>query len=96
MGSQGGDFHLTNLFIVKYSTPETAGRAAGLMGFTNIMGGFSSYIMGWMRDSSGGDFVPSIIMLIVAATLGFVAYLFTVKKEAVEYQLSTPGNKVIV
>ncbi|WP_352924653.1 hypothetical protein [Peribacillus simplex] len=42
MGTQGGMFHLTNFFIIKFSTPETAGRAAGLMGFTNIMGGFSS------------------------------------------------------
>jgi MFS transporter, ACS family, glucarate transporter len=97
MGSQGGVFHLSNLFIVKYSTPETAGRAAGLMGFTNIMGGFSSYIMGWIRDSSGGDFGPSIMMLIVAAVLGFAAYLFTIKKESSEYQLSNlQGNKVIV
>lgn len=96
MGSQGGVFHLSNLFIVKYSTPETAGRAAGLMGFTNIMGGFSSYIMGWIRDSSGGDFGPSIMMLIVAATLGFVAYLFTIKREANEYhQSNTSENKVI-
>jgi MFS transporter, ACS family, glucarate transporter len=84
MGTQGGVFHLSNLFIVKYSTPETAGRAAGLMGFTNILGGFSSYIMGWMRDLSGGDFGPSIVMLIVAAGLGFAAYLFTLKKEAAE------------
>ncbi|MEH6991743.1 MFS transporter [Neobacillus drentensis] len=97
MGSQGGMFHLTNLFIIKFSTPKTAGRAAGLMGFTNIMGGFSSYIMGWVRDSSGGDFGPSIIMLIVAAIMGFAAYLFMIKKEAAEYHLSnTSGNKVIV
>ncbi|PET69657.1 MFS transporter [Bacillus sp. AFS001701] len=97
MGSQGGMFHLTNLFIVKFSTPETSGRAAGLMGFTNIMGGFSSYIMGWVRDLSSGDFGPSIIMLIVAATLGFVAYLFMIKKEGAEYHLSnTLGNKVTI
>lgn len=88
MGTQGGVFHLSNLFIVKYSTPETAGRAAGLMGFTNILGGFSSYIMGWMRDIAGGDFGPSIVMLIFIAMLGFAAYLFTLKREAVEaYQL---------
>lgn len=84
MGTQGGVFHLSNLFIVKYATPETAGRAAGLMGFTNIMGGFSSYIMGWMRDVSGGDFGPSIMMLIVISSLGFIAYLFTLKREARE------------
>ncbi len=84
MGTQGGVFHLSNLFIVKYSTRETAGRAAGLMGFTNILGGFSSYIMGWMRDSFQGDFGPSIMMLIVAALLGLIAYLFTLKKEAEE------------
>jgi sugar phosphate permease len=84
MGTQGGVFHLSNLFIVKYATPETAGRAAGLMGFTNIMGGFSSYIMGWMRDISGGDFGPSIMMLIVISSLGFIAYLFTLKREARE------------
>lgn len=87
MGTQGGVFHISNLFIVKYSTPETAGRAAGLMGFTNILGGVSSYIMGWMRDLAGGDFGPSIIMLIVAAVLGFSAYLFTLKKEAGEARL---------
>ncbi|MFP7296231.1 MFS transporter [Neobacillus niacini] len=97
MGSQGGMFHLTNLFIIKFSTSKTAGRAAGLMGFTNIMGGFSSYIMGWVRDLSGGDFGPSIIMLIVAAIMGFAAYLFMIKKEAAEYQLSnTSGKNVIV
>lgn len=84
MGTQGGVFHLSNLFVVKYSTPETAGRAAGLMGFTNLLGGFSSYIMGWMRDMAGGDFAPTILMLIVAAAIGFVAYLFTLKKEADE------------
>ncbi|MEH7114186.1 MFS transporter [Neobacillus niacini] len=97
MGTQGGVFHLSNLFIVKYSTPETAGRAAGLMGFTNILGGFSSYIMGWLRDLSGGDFGPSIVMLIVAAGLGFAAYLFTLKKEAVEvrtYKINS--NRLII
>lgn len=87
MGAQGGVFHLSNLFIVKFSTPETAGRAAGLMGFTNIMGGFSSYIMGWLRDASGGSFSSSIIMLIVASLLGLLAYLFTLKKEAAETRL---------
>jgi sugar phosphate permease len=87
MGTQGGVFHLSNLFIVKYSTPETAGRAAGLMGFTNILGGFSSYIMGWLRDISNGDFGPSIIMLIIVSIIGFVAYLFSLKKEAEEVRL---------
>lgn len=87
MGAQGGVFHLSNLFIVKFSTPETAGRAAGLMGFTNIMGGFSSYIMGWLRDASGGSFSSSIIMLIVASLLGLLAYLFSLKKEAAEVRL---------
>lgn len=84
MGAQGGVFHLSNLFIIKFSTPETAGRAAGLMGFTNILGGFSSYIMGWMRDLANGDFGPSIFMLVIASSLGFIAYLFSLKKEAVE------------
>ena len=97
MGTQGGVFHLSNLFIVKFSTPETAGRAAGLMGFTNILGGFSSYIMGWMRDASGGDFGPSIVMLIVSASFGFIAYLFTLKKEAEEVRIEkTPPNRVII
>lgn len=97
MGAQGGVFHLSNLFIVKFSTPETAGRAAGLMGFTNILGGFSSYIMGWMVDISGGDFGPSIVMLIIAAALGFAAYLFTLKKEASELKLeNVPPNRVTV
>lgn len=97
MGTQGGVFHLSNLFIVKYSTPETAGRAAGLMGFTNILGGFSSYIMGWLRDLSGGDFGTSIVMLIVAAGLGFAAYLFTLKKEAVEVRTyKVNSNRIII
>jgi sugar phosphate permease len=89
MGAQGGVFHLSNLFIVKFSTPETAGRAAGLMGFTNILGGFSSYIMGWMVDLFHGNFVPSIIMLIITAMLGFAAYLFTLKKEAEEVYIAS-------
>jgi MFS transporter, ACS family, glucarate transporter len=87
MGCQGGVFHLSNMLMVKYSTPETAGRAAGLIGFTNIMGGFSSYIMGWLRDLSGGSFSSSIAMLIFAAILGLGAYVFTIKKEAAEIQL---------
>lgn len=97
MGAQGGVFHLSNLFIVKFSTPETAGRAAGLMGFTNILGGFSSYIMGWMVDVSGGDFGPSIVMLIIAAALGFVAYLFTLKKEASDLKIENlPPNRLTI
>lgn len=96
MGTQGGVFHLSNLFIVKYSTRETAGRAAGLMGFTNILGGVSSYVMGWMRDMAGGDFGPSIIMLIVAAVLGFCSYLFTLKKEAEEARSQTPKSNSVV
>jgi hypothetical protein len=44
---------------------------------------------------SGGDFGPSIAMLIVAATLGFVAYLFMIKQEVAENHLiNTTGNKV--
>jgi cyanate permease len=74
--------------MVKYSTPETAGRAAGLIGFTNIMGGFSSYIMGWLRDLSGGDFSSSIAMLIFTALLGLAAYLFSIKRESAELRLS--------
>ncbi|SDH84540.1 MFS transporter [Alteribacillus bidgolensis] len=81
MGTMGGVFHLSNLFIVKYSTKETAGRAAGLMGFTNIFGGFASYVMGWIRDLSNGDFGPSLTLLIVLALFGFIAYLFTIKTE---------------
>jgi len=81
MGTMGGVFHLSNLFIVKYSTKETAGRAAGLMGFTNIFGGFASYAMGWIRDLSNGSFTPSLMVLVLFATFGFIAYLFTLKKE---------------
>jgi cyanate permease len=67
------------------------------MGFTNILGGFSSYIMGWMVDISGGDFGPSIVMLIIAATLGFIAYLFTLKREAAELKIENlPPNQVTV
>lgn len=68
------------------------------MGFTNILGGFSSYIMGWMRDLAGGDFGPSIVMLIIAASLGFIAYIFTIKKEAAELRIEQipPNRKVIV
>lgn len=88
MGTQGGVFHLSNLFVVKFSTKETAGRAAGLMGFTNILGGFASYIMGWMRDISGGDFTPSIIMLIIAAGIGLLAYLTTLRREAADSSLT--------
>ncbi|WP_163100219.1 MFS transporter [Peribacillus alkalitolerans] len=87
MGCQGGVFHLSNMFLVKYSTQETAGRAAGLIGFTNLMGGFSSYIMGWLRDLSGGDFSTSIIMLIITALLGLIAYLFAIKDEAAELRI---------
>ncbi|MFP7296234.1 MFS transporter [Neobacillus niacini] len=94
MGCQGGVFHLSNMLMVKYSTPETAGRAAGLMGFTNIMGGFSSYIMGWLRDISNGDFSTSIAMLILASILGLAAYVFTIKKEASElYSTPLPTQK---
>ncbi|MGO4889400.1 MFS transporter [Anaerobacillus sp. MEB173] len=92
MGAQGGIFQLSNLFIVKFSTPETAGRAAGLMGFTNILGGFSTYIMGWMRDLANGDFGPSIVMLIISAGLGFIAYLFALKKEAAEVRDERVAN----
>ncbi|MCY9007401.1 MFS transporter, partial [Peribacillus frigoritolerans] len=88
MGCQGGVFHLSNMLMVKYSTPETAGRAAGLIGFTNIMGGFSSYIMGWLRDLSGGDFSSSIAMLIFTALLGLAAYSFSIKRESAELRLS--------
>ncbi|MFD0825656.1 MFS transporter [Neobacillus sp. M.A.Huq-85] len=95
MGAQGGVFHLSNLFIVKFSTPETAGRAAGLMGFTNILGGFSSYIMGWMVDLSHGDFGPSILMLIITASLGIVAYLFTLKREAEELKIEKLSRKQV-
>ncbi|XRG77962.1 MFS transporter [Rossellomorea sp. GAMAL-10_SWC] len=95
MGCQGGVFHLSNMFLVKYSTQETAGRAAGLIGFTNLMGGFSSYIMGWLRDSSGGNFTTSIIMLIITALLGLIAYLFSIKEEATELRaVPLPPQKI--
>ncbi|MDQ6597241.1 MFS transporter [Bacillus salipaludis] len=84
IGTLGGIFHVTNMLTVKYSTPKTAGRAAGLMGFTNILGGFSSYIMGWMRDLAHGDFLPSIIMLIVVALIGMVVYMLSLRKESIE------------
>jgi cyanate permease len=48
------------------------------------MGGFSSYIMGWLRDLSDGDFSTSIAMLIFASLLGVSAYVFTIKKESTE------------
>lgn len=95
MGTQGGVFHLSNLFIVKFSTPETAGRAAGMMGFTNIMGGFASYIMGYLRDLSNGDFGTSIIVLIFASALGFVAYLFTLKRESAELRVIHNNQSIV-
>lgn len=95
VGTLGGMFHISNFLSVKYSTPKTAGRAAGVMGFTNILGGFSSYIMGWMRDAAHGDFGPSIIMLIVSALIGMVVYLFTLRRESKEVtELKT--NEVIL
>ncbi|PEJ59620.1 MULTISPECIES: MFS transporter [unclassified Bacillus (in: firmicutes)] len=95
MGCQGGVFHLSNMFLVKYSTQETAGRAAGLIGFTNLMGGFSSYIMGWLRDSSGGSFTTSIFMLIITALLGLIAYSFSIKEEATELRaVPLPPQKI--
>lgn len=99
MGTMGGVFHLSNLFIVKYSTKETAGRAAGLMGFTNLFGGFAAYVMGWMRDISNGNFGPSLVLLITLAVFGFVAYLFTLKPELKDvrqlnstYDITTKAN----
>jgi ACS family glucarate transporter-like MFS transporter len=53
--------------------------------------------MGWMVDISGGDFGPSIIMLIIAASLGFAAYLLTLKREAAELKIDNlPSNRVTV
>lgn len=40
MGTQGGVFHLSNLFIVKFSTPETAGRLCRSYGIHQHIGRF--------------------------------------------------------
>lgn len=39
-----------------------------------------------MRDINGGDFGPSLMLLIAVTALGFIAHLFTLKAENKEVQ----------
>src|SRR5699024_5069099 len=43
----GAVLTITQLLVVQYSNKEDTGAAAGLMGFTNIVGGFATAFMGY-------------------------------------------------
>ncbi|WP_132743356.1 MFS transporter [Scopulibacillus darangshiensis] len=76
LAAVGGVLEISQLLLVDYSSKETAGKAAGLMGFTNIVGGFTTAFMGYLVDVSGGNFTTAIAFLIINAALGAIA-LFT-------------------
>ncbi|MFC7395165.1 MFS transporter [Scopulibacillus cellulosilyticus] len=76
LAAVGGVLEISQLLLVDYSSKETAGKAAGLMGFTNIVGGFTTAFMGYLVEVSGGNFTTAIIFLVFNAVIGAIA-LFT-------------------
>src|SRR5699024_12196908 len=59
----GAVLTITQLLVVQYSSKEDTGAAAGLMGFTTIVGGFATAFMGYLVNVSG-SFATSLIFLI--------------------------------
>ncbi|MCL6547765.1 MAG: MFS transporter [Alicyclobacillus sp.] len=77
----GAILEVCQLALVKYAVPRNTGAAAGLIGFTNIVGGFIGPFIGYLVKTSG-SFNSSIIFLMAVALAGFVTFLCIVPSEA--------------
>lgn len=76
----GAILEICQMAMVRYAVPATTGAAAGLIGFTNIVGGFIAPFIGYLVAVSG-SFNSSIIFLMGVALAGVVAFLVIVPSE---------------
>lgn len=65
---------VSQLLIVKYSNPRDTGKAAGIMGVLNIVGGFVTTIMGYIVDSTGGNYNIALLFLVLFPFIGALSY----------------------
>jgi len=76
----GAVLTITQLLVVQYSRQDQTGAAAGVIGFTNIVGGFATAFMGFLVDVSG-SFATSLIFLIVCMIAGALSLLTLIPSE---------------
>jgi ACS family glucarate transporter-like MFS transporter len=76
----GAMLEVCQMALVKYAVPQATGSAAGLIGFTNIVGGFIGPFIGYLVKVSG-SFNSSIIFLMVVALAGLVTFAIMVPSE---------------
>src|SRR5699024_6270067 len=76
----GAVLTITQLLVVQYTNQDQTGAAAGLMGFTNIVGGFATAFMGFLVDASG-SFATSLIFLIICMLVGAISLVILVPNE---------------
>jgi len=76
----GAVLTITQLLLVQYTNKEDTGAAAGLMGFTNIVGGFATAFMGYLVNVSG-SFATSLIFLIICMFAGAISLLVLTPNE---------------
>jgi len=89
----GAVLTITQLLVVQYSSKEDTGAAAGLMGFTNIVGGFATAFMGYLVNVSG-SFATSLIFLIVCMFTGALALFVLLPGEHKSIIKSTKNKRL--
>ncbi|MBU8878232.1 MFS transporter [Bacillus sp. FJAT-29790] len=78
---------ISQLLIVKYSSPKNTGKAAGIMGVLNIAGGFTTVIMGYIVDVTGGNYTAAMLFLVLFPFIGALSYTGIFRSEKKELSI---------
>lgn len=67
---------LCQAMMLQAAGPQFAGRGAGIMmGFSNLIGGFSPVIIGAVVAMSGGSFIAGVMFLVACLLVGAAGYV---------------------
>jgi ACS family glucarate transporter-like MFS transporter len=86
LGCTASQLLLTQLILVKLAVPKNTGKAAGVMGLLNILGGFVTALMGFIVDQTGGNYNAAFLLLVLFPFVGVCAYAGIVRSEKAEWR----------
>lgn len=73
LGCTASELALNQMMLVKLAVPKNTGKAAGVIGILNVLGGSVPALMGWIVDSTRGNFDVAFVCLAAAPFGGMLA-----------------------
>ncbi|CAJ0808638.1 D-galactonate transporter [Ralstonia psammae] len=84
LGCTASELLLSQLMLVNLAASKATGKAAGVMGLLNLLGGFVTTFMGFIVDKTGGNFNAAFLCLASAPFLGSLAYVCLARHEGAQ------------